>query len=188
MGSEMCIRDRQEDLSKFDLSCIKHCCTAGEPLNPEVYNRWLEWTGLHLCEGFGQTESTVLLANYQWFTPKIGSMGKPSPLYDICLVNSEGEPADDGEEGKIVIKGVRENPPPGLLMGYYRNAELTEQAVGGAWYDTGDVAWRDEDGYYWFVGRDDDVIKCSGYRIGPFEVESALMEHPSVVELSLIHI
>ncbi len=175
----------QEDLSKFDLSCIKHCCTAGEPLNPEVYNRWLEWTGLHLCEGFGQTESTVLLANYQWFTPKIGSMGKPSPLYDICLVNSEGEPADDGEEGKIVIKGVRENPPPGLLMGYYRNAELTEQAVGGAWYDTGDVAWRDEDGYYWFVGRDDDVIKCSGYRIGPFEVESALMEHPSVVECAI---
>lgn len=175
----------QEDLSQFDLSCIKHCCTAGEPLNPEVYNRWLEWTGLHLCEGFGQTEATVLLANFQWFTPKIGSMGKPSPLYDICLMNNDGEPADDGEEGKIVIRGVRENPPPGLLMGYYKNPELTQKALGGDWYDTGDVAWRDEDGHYWFVGRDDDVIKCSGYRIGPFEVESALMEHPSVVECAI---
>ena len=175
----------QEDLSKFDLSCIKHCCTAGEPLNPEVYNRWLEWTGLHLCEGFGQTESTVLLANFPWFTPKIGSMGKPSPLYDICLFNSEDEVTADGEEGRIVVRGVKETPPPGLLTGYYKDPELTEKAVGGPWYDTNDVAWRDEDGYYWFVGRDDDVIKCSGYRIGPFEVESALMEHPSVVECAI---
>lgn len=175
----------QEDLSKYDLSCIQHCTTAGEPLNPEVYNRWLEQTGLHLYEGFGQTESTVLLANFPWFTPKIGSTGKPAPLYNLCLVNHEGQVTENGEEGKIVVKDVKDNPPPGLLTGYYKNPELTQQAVGGDWYDTGDVAWRDEDGYYWFVGRDDDVIKCSGYRIGPFEVESALMEHPSVVECAI---
>lgn len=175
----------QEDLSQFDLSCIKHCATAGEPLNPEVYNRWLEHTGLRLCEGFGQTESTVMLANFQWFEPKIGSLGKPSPIYNLCLVTHEGEPTADGEEGKIVVRGVKENPPPGLMTGYYLDKELTEKAVGGPWYDTGDVAWRDEDGYYWFIGRDDDVIKCSGYRIGPFEVESALIAHPSVVECAI---
>ncbi len=175
----------QEDLSQFDLSCIKHCCTAGEPLNPEVYNRWLEKTGLRLYEGFGQTESTVLLANFQWFEPKIGSCGKPSPLYDLCLVNHDGAPTEDGEEGKIVVKGVKETPPPGLMVGYYKDEKLTEAALSGPWYDTGDVAWRDEDGYYWFIGRDDDVIKCSGYRIGPFEVESALIEHPSVVECAI---
>lgn len=175
----------QEDLSKFDLSCIKHCCTAGEPLNPEVYDRWLEKTGLKLYEGFGQTESTVILANFQWFEPKIGSTGKPSPLYNLCLVDNDGNPVEDGEEGKIVVKGVKENPPAGLLVGYYKDAELTQKAVGGEWYDTGDVAWRDYDGHYWFIGRDDDVIKCSGYRIGPFEVESALISHPSVVECAI---
>ncbi len=175
----------QEDLSQYDLSCIQHCATAGEPLNPEVYNRWLEQTGLRLCEGFGQTESTVLLANFPWFEPKIGSMGKPSPLYDICLINSDGSPTEDGEEGKIVVKGVDKTPPPGLLTGYYQDPELTEKALGGSWYDTGDMAWRDEDGFYWFIGRDDDVIKCSGYRIGPFEVESALIEHPAVVECAI---
>lgn len=175
----------QEDLSKFDLSCIKHCATAGEPLNPDVYNRWFEHTGLKLCEGFGQSESTVILANFQWFEPKIGSTGKPSPLYNLCLVNNDGELTEDGEEGKIVIKGVKETPPPGLLVGYYKDPELTEKAVGGQWYDTGDVAWRDDDGYYWFVGRDDDVIKCSGYRIGPFEVESALISHPGVIECAI---
>ncbi|MBQ4145499.1 MAG: AMP-binding protein, partial [Clostridia bacterium] len=175
----------QEDLSQFDLSCIKHSATAGEPLNPEVYNRWLEKTGLRLYEGFGQTESTVMLANFPWFEPKIGSLGKPSPIYNLCLVTHDGEPTADGEEGKIVVKGVKENPPPGLMTGYYLDKELTEKAVGGEWYDTGDVAWRDEDGYYWFIGRDDDVIKCSGYRIGPFEVESALMTHPSVLECAI---
>jgi acetyl-CoA synthetase len=175
----------QEDLSQFDLSCIKHCCTAGEPLNPEVYNRWLEKTGLRLYEGFGQTESTVLLANFQWFEPKIGSCGKPSPLYNLCLVNADGNLTEDGEEGKIVVKGVKETPPPGLMVGYYKDEKLTEAALNGPWYDTGDVAWRDEDGHYWFIGRDDDVIKCSGYRIGPFEVESALIEHPSVVECAI---
>ncbi len=175
----------QEDLSKYDLSSIQHCTTAGEPLNPEVYNRWLEHTGLRLYEGFGQTESTVILANFQWFEPKIGSTGKPSPLYNLTLINADGTHAADGEEGKIVVEGVRENPPAGLMTGYYQNPELTQKALGGAYYDTGDVAWRDEDGHYWFVGRDDDVIKCSGYRIGPFEVESALIEHPAVVECAI---
>lgn len=175
----------QEDLSKFDLSCIKHCCTAGEPLNPEVYNRWLERTGLKLYEGFGQTETTVLLANFQWFEPKIGSMGKPSPLYNVHLIDADGTPCASGEEGKLVVFDVKDNPPTGLLCGYYKNPELTAEALCGEWYDTGDVAWCDSDGYYWFVGRDDDVIKCSGYRIGPFEVESAVLTHPACVECAI---
>lgn len=175
----------QEDLSKFDLSCIKHCCTAGEPLNPEVYNRWLEKTGLKIYEGFGQTETTVLLANFEWFEPKIGAMGKPSPLYDIRLIDADGNLCDEGEEGKLVIFGVKDNMPPGLMCGYYKDAERTKAAIGGEWYDTGDVAWRDSDGYYWFVGRDDDVIKCSGYRIGPFEVESAVLTHPACLECAI---
>ncbi len=175
----------QEDLSKFDLSCIKHCCTAGEPLNPEVYNRWLEKTGLKIYEGFGQTETTVLLANFEWFEPKIGAMGKPSPLYDIRLIDADGRLCDDGEEGKLVIFGVKDNMPPGLMCGYYKDEERTKAAIGGEWYDTGDVAWRDSDGYYWFVGRDDDVIKCSGYRIGPFEVESAVLTHPACLECAI---
>ena len=175
----------QEDLSKYDLSCIKHCCTAGEPLNPEVYYRWKERTGLRLYEGFGQTESTVLLANFPWFEPKIGSTGKPAPLYHLSLITQEEKKTESGEEGKIVVTDIQNVPPPGLFTGYNKNPELTKKALGGAYYNTGDVAWQDEDGYYWFVGRDDDVIKCSGYRIGPFEVESALIEHPSVVECAI---
>ncbi len=175
----------QEDLSKFDLSCIKHCCTAGEPLNPEVYNRWLEKTGLKIYEGFGQTETTVILANFEWFEPKIGSMGKPSPLYNIALVEHDGTLCSDGEEGKLVSLGVKENHPTGLMCGYYKNEELTRAALDGDYYDTGDVAWRDSDGHYWFVGRDDDVIKCSGYRIGPFEVESAVLTHPACLECAI---
>lgn len=175
----------QEDLSQYDLSCIQHCTTAGEPLNPEVYNRWLEQTGLRLYEGFGQTESTVILGNFPWFEPKIGSLGKPSPLYNIALINSDGEIASVGEEGKIVVLDVKGYHPPGLTCGYYQDEALTQKTLGGDWYETGDVAWRDEDNYYWFVGRDDDVIKCSGYRIGPFEVESALIAHPSVVECAI---
>ncbi len=175
----------QEDLSRFDLSCIKHCCTAGEPLNPEVYNRWLEKTGLKIYEGFGQTETTVILANFEWFEPKIGSMGKPSPLYNIALVDADGEICSEGEEGKLVALGVRGNHPTGLMCGYYKNAELTSAALDGEYYDTGDVAWRDSDGHYWFVGRDDDVIKCSGYRIGPFEVESAVLTHPACLECAI---
>ncbi len=175
----------QEDLSKFDLSCVKHCCIAGEPLNPEVFNKWYEKTGLKLCEGFGQSESSVMLANFQWFDPIPGSMGKPSPLYNIRLIDADGVDCPDGEEGTIVVDDVANNPPVGLFIGYYGDEELTRKNLLGKWYDVGDVAWRDSNGYYWFVGRNDDVIKCSGYRIGPFEVESALLTHPAVVECAI---
>ena len=175
----------QEDVSKFDLSCIKHCAIAGEPLNPEVFKRWYDVTGLKLCEGFGQSESSVMLATFQWFEPVPGSMGKPSPLYDIQLIDAEGNVCEDGDEGAIVVMDVKNNPPAGLFTGYYHNPQLTEANLGGAYYDTGDMAWRDSNGYYWFIGRHDDVIKCSGSRIGPFEVESALLEHPSVVECAI---
>ncbi len=175
----------QEDVTKFDLSCIKHCCIAGEPLNPEVFKKWYELTGLKLCEGFGQSESSVMLANFEWFEPIPGSMGKPSPLYDVRLIDADGNPCEDGDEGSIVVMDVKSNPPTGLFTGYYQDYELTEASLGGKFYDTGDMAWRDSKGYYWFIGRNDDVIKCSGYRIGPFEVESALLEHPSVVECAI---
>ncbi len=175
----------QEDITKFDLSCIKHCCIAGEPLNPEVFKKWYNLTGLKLCEGFGQSESSVMLANFQWFDPIPGSTGKPSPLYDIQLVDSEGNPCEDGDEGTIAVMDVKNNPPTGLFTGYFKDDELTEKNIGGKYYDTGDVAWRDSNGYYWFVGRNDDVIKCSGYRIGPFEVESALIQHDAVVECAI---
>jgi len=175
----------QEDVTKFDLSCIKHCCIAGEPLNPEVFNKWYELTGLKLCEGFGQSESSVMLANFEWFDPIPGSMGKPSPLYNIKLMDNDGNILQDGEEGRIVVDDIQKNMPTGLFKGYYQDEELTKEALGGRYYDCGDVAWRDSKGYYWFVGRSDDVIKCSGYRIGPFEVESALIEHPAVVECAI---
>lgn len=175
----------QEDVTQYDLSCIHHCCIAGEPLNPEVFKKWYELTGLKLCEGFGQSESTVMLANFQWFDTIPGSTGKPSPLYDIRLVNSDGNVCEAGEEGTITVFDVKNNPPVGLFCGYYNNDEMTREKLYGDYYDTGDVAWRDNKGYYWFVGRNDDVIKCSGYRIGPFEVESAMLEHPSVVECAI---
>ncbi len=175
----------QEDVTKFDLSCIKHCCIAGEPLNPEVFKKWYDLTGLKLCEGFGQTEGSVLVANFPWFEPKPGSMGKPSPLYNIQLLDSDGNVCEDGDEGSIVIMGIDQNPPVGLFTGYYRDEELTRENLGSGNYDLRDMAWRDSEGYFWFVGRNDDVIKCSGYRIGPFEVESALLEHPSVVECAI---
>ena len=175
----------QEDVTKYDLSSIHHCCIAGEPLNPEVYKKWLDLTGLKLYEGFGQSESSVMLANFQWFEPIPGSTGKPSPLYDIQLVDADGNSCEDGEEGTIAVMDVKNHPPTGLFTGYFQNPEMTQEKLGGAYYDTGDVAWRDSNGYYWFVGRNDDVIKCSGYRIGPFEVESALLEHPAVVECAI---
>lgn len=174
----------QEDVTKFDLSCIKHCCIAGEPLNPEVFKKWYELTGLKLCEGFGQSESSVMLANFQWFDPIPGSTGKPSPLYNIELLDNDGNVCEDGDEGTISID-IKKNYPTGLFVGYYHNDELTEKSLGGQYYNTGDVAWRDSNGYYWFVGRNDDVIKCSGYRIGPFEVESALIQHDAVVECAI---
>ncbi len=174
-----------EDMRKYDLSSIQTYCIAGEPLNPEVFNKWQEITGRKLYEGFGQTESSVLIANFPWIEPKPGSMGKPSPLYDIEIVNAEGERCEDGEEGEIVVRGLDEAWPCGLFAGYYRDEALTKKTFGRGCYNTGDVAWRDSDGYYWFVGRSDDVIKCSGYRIGPFEVESALIEHEAVVECAV---
>ncbi len=175
----------QEDVKAYDLSSIQNFATAGEPLNPEVYNRWLELTGGKIHTGFGQTEGTVLFADYPWFEPIPGAMGKPSPIYDIKLMDSEGKECESGEEGEITICGVRENPPVGLFIGYYRNEEQTEAAFKGGNYNLKDVAWKDNNGYYRFVGRHDDVIKCSGYRIGPFEVESALIEHPAVVECAI---
>ncbi|MBE6844800.1 MAG: acetyl-CoA synthetase [Ruminococcus sp.] len=175
----------QEDVEKFDLSCVKTCCIAGEPLNPQVFNDWYKLTGLKLREGFGQSEGTVLIANFKWLEPSAGSTGKPAPLYDIKVINENGEECKPGEEGTIIVNDVKSNPPVGLFTGYYHNPEMTQEILGGAYYDTGDVAVVDEDGNYWFMGRNDDVIKCSGYRIGPFEVESAVLEHPAVVECAI---
>ncbi len=175
----------QEDVAAYDLSSVKRWCTAGEPLNPEVVRKWKEFTGYTIAEGFGQTESTVLLANFPWYEPKPGSMGKPSPIYNIRLLNSNGVEAEDGEEGEITISVPKDNYPIGLFVGYYRDEKMTDEAIGSGVYNLKDVAWRDSDGYYWFVGRHDDVIKCSGYRIGPFEVESALITHPAVVECAI---
>lgn len=175
----------QENVKDYDLSSIKNWATAGEPLNPEVYNQWLEATGGKIHTGFGQTEGTVLLADFEWFEPIPGAMGKPSPIYDIQLINDKGEVCENGEEGEIVIRDVKNNPPVGLFIGYYKDEQQTDEAMGTGDYNLKDVAWRDNNGYHWFVGRHDDVIKCSGYRIGPFEVESALIEHPSVVECAI---
>lgn len=175
----------QEDVSSYDLSSIQNWATAGEPLNPEVYNKWYELTGGKIHTGFGQSEGTVLLADFQWFEPIPGAMGKPSPIYDIRLINSDGNECESGEEGEIVIIDVKKNPPIGLFVGYYKNEEQTNLAMGDGNYNLKDVAWHDTNGYHWFVGRHDDVIKCSGYRIGPFEVESALIEHPAVIECAI---
>jgi len=174
----------KEDLSKFDLSALKYCVVAGEPLNPEVYKQFLEETGIRLMEGYGQTECTVALATYPWMDPKPGSMGKPSPGYRIDLLDETGNPCEVGDEGQIVIY-TDQLPPVGMFNGYYRDEQLTQKVWRDGIYYTGDMAWRDEDGYYWFVGRADDVIKSSGYRIGPFEVESALMKHPAVLECGI---
>ena len=175
----------QEDVSAFDLSSVKQWCTAGEPLNPEVFNKWKELTGGKIYTGFGQTEGSVLIADFEWSEPIPGSMGKPSPLYNLHLTNSEGKYCEDGEEGEIVIYDAKSNKPVGLFTGYYKSEEANAAAFENGNYNLHDVAWRDSNGYYWFVGRSDDVIKCSGYRIGPFEVESALVEHPAVVECAI---
>jgi acetyl-CoA synthetase len=174
----------REDLSKYDLSRLKYCVIAGEPLNPEIYNQFLKATGIRLMEGYGQTECTLAIATYPWMEPKPGSMGKPSPGYEIDVINDEKKSCEVGEEGQIVIRTDRKTPI-GMFKGYYRDEQLTEKVWNGGIYYTGDMAWRDEDGYYWFVGRSDDVIKSSGYRIGPFEVESALLEHPAVLECAI---
>ena len=174
----------REDFSKYDLSRLKWATVAGEPLNPSVYDTFYELTGIKLREGFGQTETTLQIATFPWMEPKAGSMGIPSPQYDIRIVDAENRPCEAGEVGQIVIY-TAEKFPVGLFQGYYRDEEKTASCHYGGFYYTGDLAWRDEDGYLWFVGRVDDVIKCSGYRIGPFEVESALMTHPAVIECAV---
>ena len=175
----------QEDVAAYDLSSIQNFATAGEPLNAEVTLAWERLTGKKIREGFGQTEGPVLLATFPWVEPRPGSMGKPSPLLGIQLLDDEGVRVEDGEEGAICVTGLREAYPPGLFVGYYGDEERSREAVGGEFYNLHDMAWRDSDGYHFFVGRNDDVIKCSGYRIGPFEVESALVEHPAVVECAV---
>lgn len=174
----------REDLSKYDLSSLEYCTTAGEALNYSVYETFKRITGIRLMEGFGQTETALTLATFPWMEPKPGSMGVPNPQYDIDLLKPDGRSAEDGEQGQIVVR-TDKGKPLGLFKEYYRDAELTREAWHDGIYYTGDVAWRDEDGYYWFVARADDVIKSSGYRIGPFEVESALMTHPAVVECAI---
>lgn len=171
----------KEDLSKFDLSSIKYATVAGEALNPEVYNQFLKSTGVKLMEGFGQTETTLAIGNFVGMTAKPGSMGKPSVLYDIDIVDTDGKSVKTGETGEIVIR-VDKEIPCGLFMEYYRDEEKTKEVWYDGMYHTGDTAWRDEDGYFWYVGRVDDVIKSSGYRIGPFEIESVIMELPYVLE------
>lgn len=174
----------QEDVSSYDLSSLKYCTIAGEALNPDVFNKWYEETGIKLMEGFGQTETTLLIANRVGMEPKPGSMGKPMPHYDVDIVDEDGRPVPPGVTGEIVVH-TEPKVPFGLFKGYYRDEKKTAEAWHDGLYHTGDTAWKDEDGYYWYVGRTDDVIKSSGYRIGPFEIESVLTEHPSVLECAV---
>ena len=175
----------KEDLSSYNFSSIKHCCVAGEPLNPEVFNRFKQYTGLTLTEGFGQTETPVLLANFEGIEIRPGSMGKPSGDFAVDIVDEDGVSCEDGIVGRLVIRNVDKHYPAGLFKCYLDDEAANKSAFRMDFYDTGDMAWRDADGYYWFEGRSDDVIKCSGYRIGPFEVESAIMTHPSVLECAV---
>ncbi len=171
----------KEDLSLYDFSSVKHMSTAGEALNPEVYRQFLKATGLEIMEGFGQTETTLTIANFAGCPHKVGSMGRPSPTYDVELLGADGQPVGVGESGEICIR-VGDKPPCGLFLGYYGDEARTREVWHDGYYHTGDVAWRDEDGFYWYVSRVDDVIKSSGYRIGPFEIESVIMELPYVLE------
>jgi len=175
----------QEDLSSFDLSSLRLAFTAGEPLQPEVFKRFKEATGLPILEGFGQTEGSVLCASFPWDQPRPGSMGRPSPLYNLDIIDEDDRPCPPGKEGRVVVTGLDRGRPVGLFRCYYRDEAATARVMHDGYYETGDVAWRDEDGFYWFVGRSDDVIKCSGYRIGPFEVESALQSHKAVLECAV---
>jgi acetyl-CoA synthetase len=174
----------KEDLTQYDFSALKYTTIAGEPLNPEVFSQFKKATGLKMMEGFGQTETTLSVANFTLMEPRPGSMGKPSPLFDVDIVDDKGESCASGVSGEVVIR-IGKDVPPGMFLGYYRDEALTKSVWHDGIYHTGDVAWKDEDGYYWYVGRTDDVIKSSGYRIGPFEVESALMEHPAVLETAI---
>ena len=174
----------KEDLSKYDLSTLKHTTIAGEALNPEVYYKWYEHTGLRLMEGFGQTETTLVIANYAGEIPKPGSMGHPSPQYKVDILLPDGKRAEAGQTGEIVID-IKDGKPFGLVKEYFRNKEATDEVMRDGYYHTGDTAYRDEDGNFWYVGRVDDLIKSSGYRIGPFEIESVIMELPYVLECAV---
>ena len=175
----------REDFSHYDLSALRYCTTAGEALNAAVYNKFFELTGIRLMEGFGQTETTMTLGTFPWMQPKPGSMGKPNAQYEIALLRPDLTPCEDGEKGEIAVRLNEGHKAIGLFKEYYRDSNITYEACHDGYYFTGDMAWRDKDGYYWFEGRADDVIKSSGYRIGPFEVESALMTHPAVVECAI---
>ncbi len=174
----------QENFANYDLSSLKYCTTAGEALEPAVYQKFHELTGIKLMEGFGQTETTMTLGTFPWNEPRPGSMGKPNPQYDVHLLKPDGTECEEGEKGELCIV-IGDRKPIGLFKYYYRDEAKTKDVWHDGYYHTGDLAWRDQDGYYWFVGRADDVIKSSGYRIGPFEVESALMQHPAVVECAV---
>jgi acetyl-CoA synthetase len=171
-------------LSKYDLSSLKYCTTAGEALNLDIYNQFFEQTGIRLQEGYGQTELTLTTGNFGWNIPKPGSIGKPSPGYRMEIVNAEGEPCGVDEVGELIIQ-IDQGKPFGMFGGYYRDEERTEKVFAGGVYHTGDTATRDKDGYFWFVGRTDDLIKSSGYRISPFEVEEVLHKHPAVLEVAV---
>jgi acetyl-CoA synthetase len=171
----------KQDISKYDLSSIHHATTAGEAMNPEVFKQFEKSTGLQIMEGFGQTETTLVIANLIGEPHKLGSMGRPTPQWDVTLLTREGKPAELGETGEICIR-TDEKVPCGLFKGYFRDEEHTAEQWHDGYYHTGDLAWKDEDGFYWYVGRADDVIKSSGYRIGPFEIENVIMELPYVLE------
>ncbi|HLZ71942.1 MAG TPA: AMP-binding protein [Dehalococcoidia bacterium] len=174
-----------EDLKPYDLSALRHCVGAGEPLNPEVIDAWQAGTGMTIRDGYGQTETVLIVGNFPPIEVRPGSMGKPSPGFEIAVIDENGTPREPGEEGDIAIR-VRPNRPVGLFREYWNDAEATKNCIRGDWYITGDRAYMDGDGYFWFVGRADDVIISAGYRIGPFEVESALLEHPAVVEAAVV--
>jgi acetyl-CoA synthetase len=174
-----------EDLKKYDLSSLRHCTGAGEPLNPEVMKQWEDGTGLTIYDGYGQTETVLLVGNYRSIPIKPGSMGKPSPGFHVAVVDDDGQEMPSGQEGQIAVK-VNPERPVGMFREYWKDGEAMERSFQGDWYFTGDKAYRDDDGYFWFVGRADDVIISAGYRIGPFEVESALIEHPAVAESAVV--
>ena len=175
----------KEDLSQYELSSLRHGSTAGEPLNPSVYNAFLEATGVGLREAFGQTESGAITGAWMDMPVRVGSIGKPNPQYEVVLMAPDGQLCETGEEGEICIKWPESGHPLGLLTEYYNDKALTDNVIFNGYYHTGDIAWQDEEGYFWFVGRSDDIIKSSGYRIGPFEVESALTAHPAVTECAI---
>ncbi|MBP5313784.1 MAG: AMP-binding protein, partial [Eggerthellaceae bacterium] len=174
---------RGENIERFDLSSLRFSTTAGEPMNPDIFDFWKKLTGLSIFEGFGQTETPLTIANIEGMTPRPGSMGKPSPLYDIAILRDDLSRCNPGEIGEICINCTPK--PQGIMVGYYGNEEKTAEAFSGGWYHTGDTAYIDEDGFYWYIGRNDDVIKSSGYRIGPFEIESVLLLHDAVLECAV---